>query len=116
LAGFQNSGTHFSITLEPGFPYIGMSKTKLPFEVIYLNTRQTTGLKVKLSLCLTKHHVMETYWMSGDIAPHILNLGTWWSKWSDSRYCRFNSWERTVVSSAQDDRWTPELIWTRWWG
>jgi hypothetical protein len=29
-------------------------------------------VKVKLSLCLTKHHAMKTYWGSGDIALHIL--------------------------------------------
>jgi hypothetical protein len=29
--------------------------------------------KVQLSLCLTKH-----IWGSGDIAPHLLNLGTRW--------------------------------------
>jgi hypothetical protein len=28
--------------------------------------------KVKLSLCLTKHHAMKTYWGSGGIAPLIL--------------------------------------------
>jgi hypothetical protein len=28
--------------------------------------------KVKVSLCLTKHHVMKTYWRSGGIAPRIL--------------------------------------------
>jgi hypothetical protein len=31
---------------------------------------------VKLSLCLTKHQAMKTYWGSGGIAPHILDLGT----------------------------------------
>jgi hypothetical protein len=36
-------------------------------------------VKVKLSLCLTKHHAMKTYWGSGDIALLILDLGTrWW--------------------------------------
>jgi hypothetical protein len=34
--------------------------------------------KVKLSLCLTKHHGMKTYWRSGGIAPRILDLGTRW--------------------------------------
>jgi hypothetical protein len=34
--------------------------------------------KVKLSLCLTKHYAMKTYWGSGSIAPHILNLGIRW--------------------------------------
>jgi hypothetical protein len=28
--------------------------------------------KVKLSLCLTKHHAMKTYWGSGDITPLAL--------------------------------------------
>jgi hypothetical protein len=29
-------------------------------------------VKVKLSLCLTKHHAMKAYWGSGGIAPLIL--------------------------------------------
>jgi hypothetical protein len=33
-------------------------------------------VKVKLSLCPTKHHTMKTYWGSGGIAPRILDLGT----------------------------------------
>jgi hypothetical protein len=35
-------------------------------------------VKVKLSLCLTKHHSMKTYWGSGDISSRILDLGTRW--------------------------------------
>jgi hypothetical protein len=35
-------------------------------------------VKVKLSLCLTKHHTMKTYWGNGGIAPHILDLGPAW--------------------------------------
>jgi hypothetical protein len=31
-----------------------------------------TLMKVKLSLCLTKHHTMKAYWGSGGIAPRIL--------------------------------------------
>jgi hypothetical protein len=31
-------------------------------------------VKVKLSLCWTKHHTMKAYWGSGDIAPRILDL------------------------------------------
>jgi hypothetical protein len=34
--------------------------------------------KVKLSLCLTKHHAMKTYWGSGGTAPLILDLGMRW--------------------------------------
>jgi hypothetical protein len=32
-------------------------------------------VKVKLYLCLSKHHAMKTYWGSGVIAPRILDLG-----------------------------------------
>jgi hypothetical protein len=35
-------------------------------------------VKVKLSLFLTKHHAMKTYWGSGVIAPRIIVLGTRW--------------------------------------
>jgi hypothetical protein len=35
-------------------------------------------VKVKLSLCLTKHHAMKTYWGSGGIALSILDLGIRW--------------------------------------
>jgi hypothetical protein len=35
-------------------------------------------VKVKLFLCLTKHHSMKAYSASGGIAPRILNLGTRW--------------------------------------
>jgi len=35
-------------------------------------------VKVKLSLCLTKHHTMKTYWRSWGIAPRILDIGTRW--------------------------------------
>jgi hypothetical protein len=31
-------------------------------------------LKVKLSLCLNKHHAMKTYWGSGGIALGILEV------------------------------------------
>jgi hypothetical protein len=37
-----------------------------------------TNQKVRLSLCSTKHHAMETYWLSGGAAPHILNLRARW--------------------------------------
>jgi hypothetical protein len=34
--------------------------------------RMNKNVKVKLSLCLTKHHTMKAYWVSGDIASRIL--------------------------------------------
>jgi hypothetical protein len=40
-----------------------------------LATTRAVKVKVK-SLCLTKHHVMNTYRGSEGIAPRILDLGT----------------------------------------
>jgi hypothetical protein len=42
----------------------------------YLQILYEIKVKVKLALCLTKHHAMKTYWGSGGIAPRILDLGT----------------------------------------
>jgi len=44
---------------------------------ISFSTR-TLLLGVKLSLSLTKHHALKTYWGSGGIVPRILDLGTRW--------------------------------------
>jgi hypothetical protein len=41
------------------------------FHVFVTPIRKGIG-KIKLPLCLTKHHAMKTYWRSGDITPHIL--------------------------------------------
>jgi hypothetical protein len=43
-----------------------------------MSSVRSVKVKVKLSLCLTKHHAMKTYWGSGCIAPLILDLGTRW--------------------------------------
>jgi hypothetical protein len=40
--------------------------------------KRRDNLKVKLSLCVTKHHATKMYWGSGGIAPRILDLGTRW--------------------------------------
>jgi hypothetical protein len=45
----------------------------------YLPDFGPVKLKVKLSLCLNKHHAMKTYWGSEGIAPRI-NLDARW-KW-----------------------------------
>jgi len=37
----------------------------------YYVQRRLKGKKVKLSLSLTKHHIRNTYWGSGGIAPLI---------------------------------------------
>jgi len=35
---------------------------------VFTEQQVVSKLKVKLSLCLTKHHTMKTYWRSGGIA------------------------------------------------
>jgi hypothetical protein len=40
--------------------------------------RWEVKVKVNLSLCLTKHHTMMTYWGNGGVALCILDLGTRW--------------------------------------
>jgi hypothetical protein len=57
-------------------------------------------VKVKLSLCLTKHHAMNTYWRSGGIAPRILNLSTRWRWMVSFMPVRFTPRER-----APGTRW-----------
>jgi hypothetical protein len=43
------------------------------FQYLYWQYWRIKGkVKVKLSLCLTKHHAMKAYWESGGIAPLIL--------------------------------------------
>jgi len=55
--------------------------------------------KVNLSMCLSKHHTMKTYWGSGGIAPHILDLGISW-KWVVS----FTPWPLLLPGK---DPWYP---------
>jgi hypothetical protein len=35
-------------------------------------------VKVKLPLCLTRHHAMKVWWGNGSISQHILDLGIRW--------------------------------------
>jgi hypothetical protein len=58
-------------------------------------------VKVKLSLCLTKHHAMKAYWWSGGIAPRILlTFALDGGEWSASRSGRFTHRKR-----APDTHW-----------
>jgi hypothetical protein len=46
--------------------------------VSLMSLKVTLKVKVKLCLCLTKHHAMKAYVGNGGIAPRILDLGTRW--------------------------------------
>jgi hypothetical protein len=66
------------------------------------------NIKVKLSLCLTKHHTINTYWGSGGRASHILDLSTRW-RWVASFKLRLlYPWER-----APDIHWIGGWVGTR---
>jgi hypothetical protein len=55
-------------------------------------------VKVKLSLCLTKHHAMKTYWGSGGIAPRILTSALDGGEWSASCPACFTPRERAPAT------------------
>jgi len=40
---------------------------------MFYNTCLLQSPNVEFSLCLNKHHTMRTYWVSGGVAPRILN-------------------------------------------
>jgi len=89
-----------------GFPYplhttaFYQIRIHSPFIIIfpYINFAvKLSLLKVKLSLCLTKHHTVKTYWWSGGIGLRILCLGTR-MRWSATRHGRFTPRERALGS------------------
>jgi hypothetical protein len=47
-------------------------KKLMYIEVLWKSIKIKLKVKVKFSLCLTKHHAMKAYWGSGGIAPRIL--------------------------------------------
>jgi hypothetical protein len=51
-------------------------------------------VKVKLSLCLTKHHAMKAYWRKGCIVHTFLTSALDGGEWSTSRPGRFTPRER----------------------
>jgi len=59
--------------------------------------------KVKLSLCLTKHHAIKTYCGSGGISSCILDL------------CHFIPMARAPGTHWKEAGWALELVWTWWW-
>jgi hypothetical protein len=69
-----------------------------PGTVVPLFVDTYVRIKVKLTLCSTKHHAMKTYWGSGGIAPRILTLALNGGEWSASRFGRFTPRERTLAT------------------
>jgi hypothetical protein len=87
-----------------------------PGKECYFNLKYHSKYKkVKLSLCLTKHHVMKMYWGSGGTAPCILDLGMR-GKWA-SASCpgHFTPRERAPCTHWIGGWGAPEPLWTWWW-
>jgi hypothetical protein len=59
-----------------------------------LHGKLNVKVKVKLFLCLTKHHAMKTYWGSGGIAARILTSALDGGELLASRSDRFTPRER----------------------
>jgi hypothetical protein len=60
------------------------------------DTSKLTGcceVKIKLSVCWTKYHVLRTYWGSGGIDTRLLTSALNGGVWSASRSGRFTSGE-----------------------
>jgi hypothetical protein len=78
-------------------------------------------LKAELSLHLTKHHATKTYWGSGGIATHILNLGTrltWVASFTHRPLYLGTKWVGGWVGpraslDAVARRWNPAAAWNR---
>jgi hypothetical protein len=68
--------------------------------------------KVKMSLCFTKHCVW-SWWGSGSITPHILNLDTE-SEWSVSSSCCFTLGEKIPGTHWIGGWVTSEAVWIQW--
>jgi hypothetical protein len=96
---------------------------KLKWSVIFLTKRpilQESGLqytiwfhikvKVKLFLCLTKHHDMKTY--CGE-EVYSLTEALDGGEWSASCPGRFTPRERAPGPIGQDAEWAPEPVWKR---
>jgi hypothetical protein len=71
---YNNTVFYFWMNVIYLLNYEGMSKSWGTFK----KSTFIVNIKVKLSLCLTKHHAMKMYWGSGSIAPRILDLDTRW--------------------------------------
>jgi hypothetical protein len=71
--------------------------------------------KVKVSLCLTKHHAMKAYWRSRGIAPRILDLS---AKMEVSGHLHapaaLSPGKEPVVPIGKEAGWAVEPFWTRW--
>jgi hypothetical protein len=90
------------ITLHVDYNYetsVYCSISKYPQEITILQTEFVGKVKLKVSLCLTKHQAMKTYWGSGGIAACIHDLGTRW-RWVVS----FTLWP---LYSQRKSPWCP---------
>jgi hypothetical protein len=79
--GRGSVGPHASGTTKARFKMVKKDKIEDEIRILLSETKTRVPnlkVKVKLSLCLTKHHAIKAYWGSGGTAPRILDLGTRW--------------------------------------
>jgi hypothetical protein len=65
-------------------------------------------VKVKLSLCLSKHRAMKRYWGSGGISMALAE-----GDWSASRPAALHPCLGPPAPTGKEAGWPPDPVWTR---
>jgi hypothetical protein len=73
---FLHQLSYFALLKRDSFSFSWFIIFNFYVNTIFMNQIHVVMKRINLSLCLTKHHDMNTYWGSGGIAPRIFNLGT----------------------------------------
>jgi hypothetical protein len=90
---------------------IQFTPSQLTFMVHFnaaLPSEHEEKVKVRLSLRLTKHHAMNTYWGSGDRLHAFLTSAVDGGEWSVSRFGRLAPEKEHPVSIGYERGWAPE--------
>jgi hypothetical protein len=74
-----------------------------------------SAVKVKLSLCLVKHHVKNMY-SEVEVQLHVLASALDGGEWWISLPGRFIPSQKPPVTIGQKVGWAPEPVWTLWKG
>jgi hypothetical protein len=92
------------------FAFFGLLYATVPY--LY-GWNYAKKVKVNLSLCVIKHHIIEDVLESGSIIPHIHNFGIRWRWMIRFMHQLLLPKERTSDSCRIGD-WVPQQVWMYW--